>query len=127
MTKSFLIFIKFGKVFNPSTMKNLTFIGVLLLGLAFLLYYMLPQFSFVKLFEPINLMGILAGIGIGLIIGGIVGYISKGTALKQQEKQRELKQLRKEKEDLEKQAAELARQQTANYTQFEENKNPPNY
>lgn len=108
-------------------MKNLTFIGALLLGLAFLLYYMLPQFSFVKLFEPINLMGILAGIGIGLIIGGVVGYISKGTALKQDEKRRELKQLRKEKEDLEKQAADLARHQTVTYTTPDENKNPPNY
>ena len=82
-------------------MKNLTFIGLLLLGLAFLLYYMLPNFSFVKLFEPLNLMGTLAGIGIGLIIGGIVGYVSKGTALKEEQKRRELKQLRKEKEELE--------------------------
>lgn len=108
-------------------MKNLHFIGFLLLGLAFLLYYMLPQFSVVKLFEPINLMGILAGIGIGLIIGGIVGYVSKGTALKQEQKRKELVQLRKEKEDLEKQAAELARQQTTTYTTTTENKNPPNY
>ncbi|WP_373709333.1 hypothetical protein [Kaistella sp.] len=109
-------------------MKNLTFIGFLLLGLAFLLYYMLPEFSFVKLFEPISLMGILAGIGIGLIIGGIVGYVSKGTALKQEEKKREIKQLRKVNEDLEKQAAELARQQTATYTTTTtENQNPPNY
>ena len=109
-------------------MKNSTFIGFLLLGLAFLLYYMLPEFSFVKLFEPISLMGILAGIGIGLIIGGIVGYVSKGTALKQEEKKREIKQLRKVNEDLEKQAAELARQQTATYTTTTtENQNPPNY
>ena len=58
---------------------------------------MLPQFSFVKLFEPLNLMGILAGIGIGLIIGGIVGYVSKGSALREEQKRKELKQLRKEK------------------------------
>ena len=96
-------------------MKNLTFIGFILLALAFLLYYMLPEFSMVKLFEPLNLMGILAGIGIGLIIGGIVGYVSKGSSLKEEEKRRELKQLRKEKEDLEKQAAELAKQQTVTY------------
>ncbi len=105
-------------------MKNLTFIGFLLLGLAFLLYYMLPEFSAVKLFEPINLMGILAGIGIGLILGGIVGYVSKGSSLRAEEKRRELKQLRKEKEDLEIQAAELAKQQT--YVQ-DENKNPQDY
>ncbi len=116
------------RFFNLKHMRNLTFIGFLLLGLAFLLYYMLPQFSFVKLFEPINLMGILAGIGIGLILGGIVGYISKGTALKQEEKRKEFKQLRRENEDLEKQAAELARQQqSVTYTTPEENKNPPNY
>lgn len=109
-------------------MKNLTFIGFLLLGLAFLLYYMLPEFSFVKLFEPINLMGILAGIGIGLILGGIVGYVSKGAALKQEEKRRELKQLRKDKEELEKQAADLSKQQqTVTYTAQDEHKNPPNY
>ncbi|WP_226063432.1 hypothetical protein [Kaistella polysaccharea] len=107
-------------------MKNLSFIGLLLLGLAFLLYYMLPEFSAVKLFEPMSLMGILAGIGIGLIIGGIVGYVSKGTALKQEEKRKELRQLRKEKEDLEKQAAELAKQQTVTYVS-DENQNPPNY
>lgn len=106
-------------------MKNLTFIGFLLLGLAFLLYYMLPEFSAVKLFEPINLMGILAGIGIGLILGGIVGYVSKGSSLRAEEKRRELKQLRKEKEDLEIQAAELAKQQTVTYVQ--ENKNPQDY
>ena len=107
-------------------MKNLTFIGFILLALAFLLYYMLPEFSMVKLFEPLNLMGILAGIGIGLIIGGIVGYVSKGSSLKEEEKRRELKQLRKEKEDLEKQAAELAKQQTMTYLQ-DENKNPQNF
>ena len=111
-------------------MKNLTFIGILLLALAFLLYYMLPQFSVVKMFEPMTLMGILAGIGIGLIIGGIVGYVSKGTALKQEAKRQELKQLRRVNEDLEKQAAELARQQATTYsttTTLDETKNPPNY
>ena len=107
-------------------MKNLTFIGFLLLGLAFLLYYLQPQFSAVKLFEPMTLMGILAGIGIGLIIGGIVGYVSKGSAVREEQKKRELKQLKKEKEDLEKQAAELAKQQTGTTYLTDENKNPQN-
>ena len=107
-------------------MKNLTFIGFLLLGLAFILYYLQPQFSAVKLFEPMTLMGILAGIGIGLIIGGIVGYISRGSALRAEEKSRELKQLRREKEDLEKQAAELAKQQSVTYIK-DKNVNLPNY
>ncbi len=86
-------------------MKNLTLVGTILLALAFLLYYMLPEFSMVKLFEPISLMGILAGIGIGLIIGGIVGYVSKGSALREEQKRREYKQLLKEKAELEKIAA----------------------
>ena len=107
-------------------MKNLTFIGFLLLGLAFLLYYLQPQFSAVKLFEPMTLMGILAGIGIGLIIGGIVGYSSKSSAVRADLKRKELKQLRQEKEDLEKQAADLAKQQTVTYVQ-DENQNPQNY
>ena len=80
----------------------------------------------VKLFEPLNLMGILAGIGIGLIMGGIVGYVSKGSSLREEEKRKELKQLRRDKEDLEIQAAELAKQQTVTYVP-EENKNPQNY
>ena len=107
-------------------MKNLTFIGFLLLAIAALLYYIQPNFSAVKLFEPMTLMGILAGIGIGLIIGGIVGYASKGNAVKEAEKRNEIKQLRLEKEDLEKQAAELAKQQTVTYVE-DENQNPQNY
>lgn len=97
-------------------MKNLSLFGVILLGLAFLLYYMIPEFSFIRLFEPISLMGILAGIGIGLIIGGIVGYVSKGTAIKEAQKRQAYLQLQKEKTELEKQAAELAKQNSDDNT-----------
>lgn len=97
-------------------MKNLSLFGVILLGLAFLLYYMIPEFSFIQLFEPISLMGILAGIGIGLIIGGIVGYVSKGTAIKEAQKRQAYLQLQKEKTELEKQAAELAKQNSGDNT-----------
>lgn len=90
-------------------MKNLTFIGMLLLALAFLLYYITPNFSVVRLFEPISLMGILAGIGIGLILGGLVGYVSKGSAIREAEKRKEIKQLRKEKEELERQQQLLSK------------------
>ena len=94
-------------------MKNLTLLGTILLAVAFLLYYLMPEFSFVKLLEPTSLMGILAGIGIGLIIGGIVGYVSKGTSIKEAQKRKDYKQLQIEKLELEKQAAELAKQQAA--------------
>jgi uncharacterized membrane-anchored protein YhcB (DUF1043 family) len=58
-----------------------------------------------------HIMGILGGIGIGLIIGGMVGYVSKGSAIKAEQKRKEFKQLQKDKEDLEKQAAEIARRE----------------
>lgn len=107
-------------------MKNLTFVGIILLAIAFLLYYIMPEFSFVKLFEPISLMGILAGIGIGLIIGGIVGYISKGTSIREAQHRKDYKQLQLEKLELEKQAAELAQNTTVTYIP-EEKETPQNY
>ncbi|SEF76216.1 hypothetical protein SAMN05421847_0846 [Halpernia humi] len=106
-------------------MKNLTLIGIILLALAFLLYYLMPQFSFIKLFEPINLMGILAGIGIGLIIGGLVGYVSKGSSIRKENQRKKYVQLQKEKEALEIQAAELAKNQTLADKEIDE-KNRPN-
>lgn len=66
-------------------------------------------------------MGIMAGIGIGLIIGGMVGYVSKGSAIKAEQKKKEFKQLQKDKEELEKQAAEIAKRQAELEDQ---NKNP---
>lgn len=92
-------------------MKNLTFIGVILLALAFLLYYLSPNFKAIDLFEPQNLMGILAGVGIGLIVGGLVGYISKGSSIKESNRRKDYVQLQKEKKALEIQAAELANNQ----------------
>ena len=88
-------------------MKSLTLIGFIMLGLAAILFYANSSFTFIKLFEPITLMGIFAGVGIGLIIGGIVGYVSKGTAMKEEQKRKELKRMQKERSELEKQAEEL--------------------
>ncbi len=87
-------------------MKSLTFTGVILLLLAFILLYFNDNFTVIRLFEPITLMGILFGIGIGLIIGGLVGYVSKGNAIKEAQIRRELKQLQQEKAELEKQKAQ---------------------
>lgn len=99
-------------------MRSLTLIGLILLGLAAILLYSNSQFNVIKLFEPTTLMGILAGVGIGLIIGGMVGYISKGSAIKAEQKKQAIKQLQKEKTELEKQAAELERlkKETSNTT-----------
>lgn len=84
-------------------MKSLTFTGIVLLLLAFVLFYFNENFTVIRLFEPVPLMAILFGIGIGLIIGGSVGYVSKGNAIKEAKIKQELKQLQKEKAEFEKQ------------------------
>jgi hypothetical protein len=48
------------------------------------------------------MMGVMGGIGIGLIIGGIVGYISKGSAIREEEKRKQFAQLQKQNKELEK-------------------------
>lgn len=101
-------------------MKTLSLLGLILLGLATVLFYINPNFTVMRLFEPITLMGILAGVGLGLIIGGIVGYASKSKAIKIERKNNELKQLQKEKLALEEQAAVLAQQSAT-----QETTNPP--
>ena len=105
-------------------MKGLTFTGLILLALAAILFYFIPDFSVVKLFEPTTLMGILAGVGIGLIIGGMVGYVSKGSAIKAEQKKKEIKQLQKEKQELEKQAAELEKLKQEKEKELSDTTNP---
>lgn len=106
-------------------MRSLTIVGVILLLISALLFYLNTGYNL----EEINfshIMGILGGIGIGLILGGIVGYISKGSSIKAEQKKKEFAQLQKEKLELEKQAAELAQQQTTSTVGSVENKNPMN-
>ena len=55
-------------------------------------------------------MGIMGGVGIGLIIWGIVGYVSKGSSIKAEQKRKEWQRLQHEKIEIEQQAAELAQQ-----------------
>lgn len=83
-------------------MKSLTFVGFLLFGIGALLFYMNN-----KAIDLNSIYGMLCGIGIGLISGGIVGYVSKGSAIKREEKQAAFKQLEKEKKAYEKQQALL--------------------
>lgn len=95
-------------------MKNLTIIGLILLGLSILIWFVLPEFRVEDIFRPSSLMGILAGVGLGLMIGGIVGYSSKGMAIKEKARLAEIERLQKEKEELERQSAALANQQNHN-------------
>ncbi|MDR6515122.1 hypothetical protein [Chryseobacterium camelliae] len=91
-------------------MKSLSITGIVLLAISALLFYLTTDFT-VERITLSHVMGVMAGIGIGLIIGGMVGYVSKGSAVKEEEKRREYKRLQQEKEELEKQTAELARRE----------------
>lgn len=94
-------------------MKALSIIGIILLVLSSVLFYITVGFSSGKItLELPHIIGMLAGIGIGLIIGGLVGYISKGSAVKQEEQRKAYNQLQKEKTELEKRATEITKQQS---------------
>lgn len=76
-------------------MKSLTIVGISLVAVSALLFYLTTDFDVEKL-NLSHFMGILGGIGIGLIIGGIFGYISKGNAIKIKEKNKEIQKLQEE-------------------------------
>nr|WP_305050068.1 hypothetical protein [Elizabethkingia bruuniana] len=73
-------------------MKNLTFVGIILLAIGVVLFYLNNMALDLRV-----VYGALCGIGVGLIFGGIVGYVSKGSAVKQENKMRQFKQLQKKK------------------------------
>lgn len=91
-------------------MKSISITGLILLAVSTLLFYLTTDFTVERIGLP-HIMGVMAGIGIGLIIGGLIGYMSKGSAIKEEQKRKEFKQLQKDKEELEKQAAEIVRRQ----------------
>ncbi|REC48221.1 DUF1049 domain-containing protein [Chryseobacterium pennipullorum] len=91
-------------------MKSLSITGLILLAVSALLFYLTTDFA-VEQIKISHIMGMMAGVGIGLIIGGLVGYLSKGTAIREEQKKKEFKQLQKDKEELEKQAADIAQRQ----------------
>lgn len=80
-------------------MKGLTLVGAILLGISGLLFYITTDFLVEKITMS-HIMGIMGGIGIGLIIGGIVGYVSKGSAIKQEEIKKQIAKLQNDKYEL---------------------------
>lgn len=101
-------------------MKSISITGLILLAVSALLFYLTTDFT-VERITISHVMGVMAGIGIGLIIGGMIGYVSKGSAIKAEQKRKEFKQLQKDKEELERQAAVLAQREAELELQ---NKNP---
>lgn len=96
-------------------MKSISVTGLILLVISLGLFYMTTNFDLNEL-KLSHFMGFMAGIGAGLLIGGMVGYVSKGSAIKEAERKREMQRLREEKAALEKQAAELAARKTESTT-----------
>lgn len=88
-------------------MKSITFLGAFLLLISIVLFYLTSDTFNLEELKLSHIMGIMGGVGIGLIIGGIVGYISKGSAIKEAKKRKEFKRLQKEKEELEKRNAAI--------------------
>lgn len=80
-------------------MKALSIVGLILLTISGVLFYVETDFLLVNITMS-HLMGIMGGIGIGLFIGGIVGYISKGNALKRAKEKETMIQLQNEKYEL---------------------------
>lgn len=91
-------------------MKSISITGLILLAVSALLFYLTTDFT-VERITISHVMGVMAGIGIGLIIGGMIGYVSKGSAIKAEQKRKEFKQLQRDKEELEKQAAIIAQRE----------------
>ncbi|MDO4763265.1 MAG: hypothetical protein Q4A00_02660 [Flavobacteriaceae bacterium] len=83
-------------------MKSLAIVGSILLAISGALFYTTTDFL-VEKFKMSHIMGIMGGIGIGLIIGGIVGYISKGTAIKHEKTKQKIAELQNEKYKLQQQ------------------------
>lgn len=101
-------------------MKGISITGLILLAVSALLFYLTTDFTVNKI-EISHVMGVMGGIGIGLIIGGMIGYVSKGSAIKAEQQRKEFKQLQKDKEELEKQAVIIAQRESELERQ---NKNP---
>lgn len=94
-------------------MRNLIFLGIVFLAIGLTLFFLNN-----RVWDLRALYGALSGIGVGLIFGGITGYISKGSAVKRERKNREIKKLQQEKEALEREQKKLldaqARQELQN-------------
>ena len=80
-------------------MKGLSIVGIILLVVSGMLFYFTTDFAVEKITMS-HVMGILGGIGIGLFIGGIVGYVSKGSAIKREQEKKVIERLKNDKYEL---------------------------
>lgn len=80
-------------------MKGLSIVGIILLAVSGMLFYFTTDFAVEKITMS-HVMGMLGGIGIGLFIGGVVGYVSKGYAIKREQEKKVIERLKNDKYEL---------------------------
>ena len=80
-------------------MRGLSIVGVILLAISGMLFYFTTDFAVEKITMS-HVMGILGGIGIGLFIGGVIGYVSKGYAIKREQEKKVIERLKNDKYEL---------------------------
>ena len=94
-------------------MKSLLIVGGILLLISGALFYYSTECLLEKI-TMAHMMGVMGGIGIGLIIGGIVGYISKGSAIREEEKRKQFAQLQRQNKELEKKVESINNDSSSN-------------
>ena len=80
-------------------MKGLSIVGIILLAVSGMLFYFTTDFAVEKITMS-HVMGMLGGIGIGLFIGGVIGYVSKGYAIKREQEKKVIERLKNAKYEL---------------------------
>ena len=80
-------------------MRGLSIVGVILLAISGMLFYFTTDFAVEKITMS-HVMGMLGGIGIGLFIGGVIGYVSKGYAIKREQEKKVIERLKNDKYEL---------------------------
>jgi hypothetical protein len=80
-------------------MKGLSIVGIILLAVSGMLFYFTTDFAVEKITMS-HVMGMLGGIGIGLFIGGVIGYVSKGYAIKREQEKKVIERLKNDKYEL---------------------------
>ena len=80
-------------------MKGLSIVGIILLAVSGMLFYFTTDFALEKITMS-HVMGMLGGIGIGLFIGGVIGYVSKGYAIKREQEKKVIERLKNDKYEL---------------------------
>ena len=94
-------------------MKSLLIVGGILLLISGAMFYYSTDFLLEKITMS-HMMGVMGGIGIGLFIGGIVGYISKGSAIREEKKRKQFAQLQKQNKELEKKVESINNDSSSN-------------